>query len=156
MFFWTASPLLSWFTPSPTQPLAHSLTSGKGKESKRQKVKKKKVGWYKDSLKEKAKPTTQGKQNKELIHCSPRLEHKRCSAFSGQQGPIRHYSDLGRQTLALQMFSPFLLLSPTSFTQHDATWSVISLWSLGIACPNCVSSSQTRSFLARVAVQKAE
>lgn len=29
---------------------------------------------------------------------------------------------------------------PSVIIQHDATWSGIALWSLGISCPSCVPS----------------
>ena len=58
----------------------------------------------------------------------------------GKQGSITHNDYLGRQNAVTPNVPPFLLLPPALCAEHDAIWSGISLWPVGVSCPGCVPS----------------
>lgn len=125
----------SW-QPSPTQPLAHALTSEMEETEERIKVTKL-MGWDKDGLRGKAEVAcTQVKSDKEFIHHFPRAS--RCSARRARLPPT--WSWLGKTTPLWTTLTLFLLLPPALYTVCFTIKSGISLRSAGVSCPGCIPS----------------
>lgn len=63
---------------------------------------------------------------------------RQCSAILGKQVSITYNGCLGEQTLYHYKYSPYLLLPPDLFKEHDTIWYGTFLWSVGASCPSCV------------------
>jgi len=86
----------------------------------------------------KAKATCANNQKKEFFHYLPSTG--RCSAIRRKAGLHQAYWLLGKTNVSTLNIPPFILLHPAFIAEHVIIWCGISLWSVGVSSPGCVTS----------------